>query len=447
MTDRFRISARPGLLAAVLGVCIAVLLTVSMTIVDLAGEAQIVRRQRLVAGTARDYFVAFAHEEGLAAMARALDRRDRLEAGAFTFAVFDDAGRLIGGDTIMPFRQLPGPGFSTLAAAGRSYEVLVQPMATSGTLAIFEDLADRQSFRNAVLGAVFAALLVSLLAVGAASIWLQRLLVRRARGIAVAAERIAGGDLSARAPAVPGGDVFDDLGRSVNAMLARIEELLGDLRLVTDSLAHDLRLPLARLRAALAQAADPALPESERLAQIERADLGADQILATLSSLLDIARAESGLSRESIAPLDLRPLVEEIVELFTPMIEDAGQTLTLTLPDGPTVIPVHALLLRQALGNLLHNASRYGGQGAAITVGLGATPTGAAITVADDGPGVAAGDRERVLHRFVRLDESRTLQGSGLGLAIVAACAKLHGGTVRLEDAAPGLRVVLELGE
>ncbi|MBX3479093.1 MAG: HAMP domain-containing histidine kinase [Caulobacter sp.] len=445
MRDRFRISARPGLLAAVLGVCIAVLLTVSMTVIDITGEAQIVRRQRLVAGTARDYFVAFAHEEGLAAMARALDRRDRLEAGAFTFAVFNDSGRLIGGDTVMPFAKLPGPGFTTLTVGDRSYEVLVQPMATSGTLAIFEDLADRQDFRNAVLGAVFAALFVSLLAVATASVWLQRLLVRRARGIAAAAERIAGGDLSARAPTAPGGDVFDDLGRSVNTMLVRIEDLLGDLRLVTDSLAHDLRLPLARLRAALAQAADPALPAAERLAQIERADRGADQILATISSLLDIARAESGLSRESMAPLDLAPLVEEMVELFTPMIEDAGQTLTLSLPPAPTVIPAHALLLRQALGNLLHNASRYGGQGAEITVRLDRSPFGARITVTDNGPGVPAGDRERVLHRFVRLDESRTLQGSGLGLAIVAACAKLHGGEVRLEDAAPGLRVVLNL--
>lgn len=445
MTDRFRISARPGVLAAILGVCVAILLTVSLAVVDMAGERQIVSRQRLVARTARDYFVAFAHEEGLPAMARALDRRDRLEAGAFTFAVFDDSGRLIGGDAILPLARLPGPGFSTLAIGDRAFEVLVQPMSTSGTLAIFEDLADRQAFRNAVLGAVFVALLVSLLAVASASLWLQRLLVRRARGIAQAAERIAAGDLSARVPAASGGDVFDDLGRSVNAMLVRIEDLMSDLRLVTDSLAHDLRLPLARLRAALAQAADPTLSETERLAQIDRADRGADDILATLSSLLDIARAESGLSRESLAPVDIGPLVEEIAELFAPLLEDAGQTLDLDLPDAPCVATVHALLLRQAVGNLLHNASRYGGPSARIRLSLTAIEGGVRIVVADDGPGVPAADRERVLHRFVRLDESRTVQGSGLGLAIVAACAKLHGGRVWLEDAGPGLRVVLEL--
>jgi signal transduction histidine kinase len=441
----FRVSARPAVLAAILGACVAVLLTASLAAVDMAGEAQIARRQRLVAETARDYFVDFAHEEGLPAMAAALDRRARLETGAFTYAVYDNAGRQLGGQALLPPRRLPGAGYHALEIDGRAFEVLVQPISTGGSLVIFEDLADRNAFRRSVVGAVFVALLISLLAVASASVWLQRLLVRRARGLAEAAERIAAGDLSARAPAMPGGDVFDDLGRSVNTMLGRIEELLGDLRLVTDSLAHDLRLPLSRLRAALARAADPALPEAERLEQIDRAHAGADEILSTLSSLLDIARAESGLSRDSMAPTNLTALVEEIAELFAPLLEDEGQSLEIEVPPAPVMATAHPLVLRQALGNLIHNASRYGGPGAAIRVALEAGQGRARIVVSDNGPGVPAEDRSRVLQRFVRLDESRGTPGSGLGLAIVAACAKLHGGQVVLEDAGPGLRVVLDI--
>jgi hypothetical protein len=443
--DRFKISARPGVLALVLGLCALVLLAVSLVAVDLAGERQIARRQQLVAETARDYFVAFAHEEGLPAMARALDRRARMEEGAFTFAVFDDDGRLLGGEAPLSSANLPAPGYHVVDIARRPFEVLVQPMTTGGTLAIFEDLADREAFRRAVLGAVGLALVPGLLAIVLASLWLQRLLVRRARGLAEAAERIAAGDLSARAPADPNGDVFDDLGASVNAMLARIETLLADLRLATDSLAHDLRLPLARVRAALTQAADPALAEPDRLAQIERAGLGAEEILATLSTLLEIARAESGLSADGMAQVDLTELVAEIAELFAPMLEDAGQTLTLDLPYRPTPALVHALLLRQALGNLLHNASRYAGPGAIIRVGLDVDRDRVLLSVSDNGPGVPADDRTRILQRFVRLEESRTQAGSGLGLAIVAACAKLHGGEAHAEDAEPGLRVVLDL--
>jgi signal transduction histidine kinase len=106
---------------------------------------------------------------------------------------------------------------------------------------------------------------------------------------------------------------------------------------------------------------------------------------------------------------------------------------------------VHDVLLRQALGNLIYNAARYAGDGARVEVSLEATAGAARIVVADDGPGIPAADRGRVVERFVRLDEARTTPGSGLGLAIAAACAKLHRGQLRLEDNAPGLRAVLEL--
>ena len=445
MTLLPRISARPRILALIMAGCVLAVLLASFVPLSLAGEALIERQQRLVAETARDYFVAFEREEGLNAMVGALDHRSRLEVGAFSYAAFDASGRLLGGDNLLPYDALPGKGFHTVRVKDRSYKVLVQPLAGGGAMAIFEDLSDRAEFRFAVLGSTFGALVIGLLVATAAGFWLQRILVSRAEGLAIAAERIAAGDLSARAPTETSGDVFDELGRSVNAMLVRIETLLADLRLVTDSLAHDLRLPLARLRTALARASDPDQEESVRLAETDRAFQITDEILATLTSLVDIARAESGLSRESMSLVDLNAVVEEMVELFGPVMEDANQGLTLQLPPSPIQITGQALLLRQALGNLLHNAARFAGEGAQVSVRLEEDGGLARIVVTDNGPGVPSEMREKVLQQFVRLDSARATPGSGLGLAIAAACAKLHGGGIWIEDAQPGARVILEL--
>ena len=200
---------------------------------------------------------------------------------------------------------------------------------------------------------------------------------------------------------------------------------------------------MARMKGALSRGLDPEAKEADRLDAIAQAWDEADRTLATTSALLDIARAETGVSRDMFGELDLRALVADTAELFGPVLEDAGQTLQVTLPDEPLVLPAHELLLRQALGNLLFNASRYAGEGAAVTVSLAMAVDVVELIVADTGPGIPEADRGRVKERFVRLDTARTTTGSGLGLAIAAACAKLHCGSLELQDNAPGLRVVL----
>ncbi len=438
--------ARPTTLALVVAGAVAVAMSIGLVIVDLAGERLIERRQHLVAETARDYFVAFAHEDGLAAMARALDHRARSEGGAFDYAAFDNDGRRIGGVDLLSAQQLPPAGYSVRAIGDADYEILVQPMSVGGVLVIYEDLADRRAFHWAIVIAVGVTLLVSLVIVAGAALLLGRLLVRRAEGIARAASDIVAGDLGARAPVAGAGDVFDDLAIGINAMLVRIEELMTGMRTVTDSLSHDLRSPLTRLRGALNRALDEDLPHADRLILIAQAEAECDQVLATFGALLDIARAESGLSRDLMAPLDLAELVRDIGDLFEPVIEDAGQTLIVSAPDGPVAFVGHELILRQALGNLLHNAARYAGDGAQVSLSLETEQARSVrLVVADTGPGVPAAQRGRVLERFVRLDETRATPGSGLGLAIAAACAKLHGGRLTLGDNHPGLRVVLDL--
>jgi signal transduction histidine kinase len=441
-------SVKPGVLARVLMAMTLVIFVASLAVVDRVGEAIITKHRRLGTEAVRDFFVAFAREEGLSALVGALDRETMEQTGVFRYTLFDADGHRIRGIPLLTAEQLPAPGFTIMPLKfGRqvqAFDVLVQPMQPSGTLVIYRNLSEQNEFRLAIVGAAGAALLVSVILVAATSLGFGRLLVQRAKGIALVAERMSRGDLSARVPVGTAGDVFDNLGVSINAMLDRIDELLTGLQTVTDSLAHDLRSPLARLRGALSRALDQNTSESERLSLIEQALKGLEEVLAIFGALLDIARAETGLSREMMAAVDLTALVANLGELFEPVMEDSAQKFTVYAPDHPCVAKVHELILRQALGNLLHNATRYAGAGAQITLSLEERDRLVRFTVADSGPGIPAQDRGRVQERFIRLDSARGTKGSGLGLAIVAACAKLHGGQLSLQDNQPGLKVVLE---
>jgi signal transduction histidine kinase len=270
-------------------------------------------------------------------------------------------------------------------------------------------------------------------------------LFRRARDIAATAERIAGGDLSARTPVHPDGDVFDHLGQSLNAMMTNMEDLMIGLRTVTDSLTHDLRTPLTHMKGALARAQDPHVPQEDRDDALAQVSEEAERMLSTLSALTDIAHAETGLSRDMMQPVDLNALVAEMGELFAPVIEDADQVLDIQTPAGPAPALVHEALLRQAVGNLLHNAAVHAGEGAHVTLALAVDSQAIMLSVCDTGPGVPEDHLGRVQERFVRLDKSRSRPGSGLGLAIAAACAKLHGGRLVLKDNHPGLAATLEI--
>jgi signal transduction histidine kinase len=160
-----------------------------------------------------------------------------------------------------------------------------------------------------------------------------------------------------------------------------------------------------------------------------------------------IARLEAGPLEDSLEQFDLGRLIEDVAELYMPAAEEAGYSLSVAAEPGVTV-RANKQLIGQATSNMIDNAIKYargGAAGAPISVTVARCADGVAIAVADRGPGISPADRERVLRRFVRLEESRTKPGTGLGLSLVAAVARLHHGVVRVEDNAPGLRVVLEL--
>jgi signal transduction histidine kinase len=180
-------------------------------------------------------------------------------------------------------------------------------------------------------------------------------------------------------------------------------------------------------------------------AEIGEAIEEADRLLAMFGAVLRIARIESGEpGRAALTEVDLTSLIDDVTELYRPLIEEKGSRLS--LHNAPSVV-VHGDrdMLFQAVANLVDNAIKHTLEGGRIDISLAPRNGGAEIVVADDGPGIPPEEREKVRERFYRLDRSRTTSGAGLGLSLVSAVAARHRGELRLEDNEPGLRAVLTL--
>jgi signal transduction histidine kinase len=221
---------------------------------------------------------------------------------------------------------------------------------------------------------------------------------------------------------------------------------------VSDNIAHDLKTPLTRLRSRAEHALQFAkTPEDYRLA-LEKVIDESDALIRVFDALLMIARAEAGAGPEGMVDFDAAGVARDVGELYEPLAEDRGIDLSLDIEPG-LILHGSRELIGQALANLVDNALKYGtspseaGKSAQAEVVVAAKRQGklVEISVADHGPGIAAGDRGRVQERFVRLENSRSRPGSGLGLALAAAVARLHNGTLRFEDNSPGLKAVLAL--
>lgn len=253
---------------------------------------------------------------------------------------------------------------------------------------------------------------------------------------------IMAGDLSRRLPLGYAGDEFDTLAVNLNRMLERTERLMRGMREVTDSIAHDLRTPLNRLRNRLEGALHSMDPQNAATAEIEAAVGETDRLIGTFNALLLIAEAEAGVAREAMEDVDLRHIVEGVTELYAPLADEKNVALAI-VPSGSAVVACNQSLVSQALANLLDNAIKYTPSGGRVSVALDQTPSGVALQVADTGPGIPAEDRPRVLERFVRLEASRHSPGTGLGLSLVAAVARLHDAKFELSDNHPGLKARL----
>ena len=303
-----------------------------------------------------------------------------------------------------------------------------------------EGFAIRDTLERSLLIALLVAGLLGLVC----GLILAHYVGQRIGDIATVADRISARDLSRRVPLSGAGDAFDRLGEQINAMLDRITRLMEELRLLTDSLAHDLRSPVSRLRSAAHAAAEADEPaeQEELLGSVIRQ---ADALMRILTAVLEISRSEALTGRKQFSWFDIGELAAELAEMYDPLAEEKGARLEFDRPARPVPLFGHRQLLAQAISNLLENAIRYGASGGEIRVCVHPGERQIRIEVGDRGPGIPEERRAEARRRFGRLDSSRSDEGAGLGLALAESIAHLHEGKLVLEDNAPGLLTMLDL--
>lgn len=312
------------------------------------------------------------------------------------------------------------------------------PLEGGARLLVGRDIEDidevEEKLLTAVVGVVGSTLLLGL----AGGLLMSRIIGRRLAAVTTAARRVMEGDLSGRIPSSGGRDEFDQLNATLNNMLARIEQLFDSVRRVSDNVAHELRTPLARLRARM-----EALHESRGTPTPDALDglmSEVEGLERTFDAVLRIARIESGRHAGVAAPVDLSVLLQDAAELYGPVAEERRQSLQLAIDPGLSLAGDRELLF-QAVCNLLDNALKYTPESGRILLAAHPEGSGIGISLTDNGPGVAAEHRGQIVERFYRVPDTAAAAGAGLGLSLVAAVASRHHSTLRFEDAAPGLTV------
>lgn len=335
-------------------------------------------------------------------------------------------------DLVYPLKKLDGTESEERRARAMSGQIFLNGESTAVIL-VGRDVENiertGERVRTAILTSAGIALLLGLLS----SFFVSRRFARRVEGFNRLATDVRAGNLDRRAPRNYSEDEMDLLAEHLNAMLDHISRLMQAMRYAGDSVAHDLRTPLTRLRTRLETAAVE-LGDKAEADILYAAANDADQLLSTFDSVLRIARLEAGERRELLKPLDPKPILDDLAELYEPACEDAGLSFRATIAPK-TLIMADRGLLSQAVSNLLENAIKYTPRDGAIhLVSRKRRGGGVEVAIKDDGPGIPSWDRERVKERFVRLDKSRSLPGSGLGLALVEAVADLHQAEFEMRD-------------
>ena len=274
---------------------------------------------------------------------------------------------------------------------------------------------------------------------------LSRNFLNRISAINKTSLEIMDGDLSMRLPTSSNNDELNQLSLNLNNMLDRLSKLMIGMKDVSDNIAHDLRTPLNKIRTNL-EVTLMSNPGSESYREtIKEVIEDVDGVINTFNSLLAISRVESGSVSLKKEKINIKNLIEDIIDLWEPLAEEKGVVLN-NKCETDIYFNGNKNLLSQAISNLIDNSIKYGKEKNIINIGSNLSKENIIIWVSDTGPGIQDDDKEKVLDRFTRLDTSRNTSGTGLGLSLVNSMIKFHKGKIELLDAKPkGLIVKLQI--
>ena len=367
-----------------------------------------------------------------------VDKNFEILAGNVTHWPFDG----------MPAESRPEFDIATIEPGRRAVHPVraaLRTLPNGDRLLVGTDISQGRRFADKFRIAMLWGIGLTSLAAALTGFWFSYRLSRRVGDVTATCKRILAGDMGRRLPVAGANDEFDALATSVNEVLERLEVQARTLRTTFDSAAHDLRAPLHRLRTRMdallwrSPPLEPAVYDS-----IESALREVDHVQRTLAVLLQIALAESGAPLAASAAVDVGELASELAELFEPAVRERGLTLV-DHEDSGAIVQGNRQLLAQLVTNLIENCLKYVPAGGRIELSVKRLAEGVCLAVSDNGPGVPADERLRVIQPFVRLGQTGKPDSSGLGLSLVAAIARLHRARLTLESNEPGLRVVVEL--
>lgn len=428
-------------------------LILGLTVIHRFTSATILADARTAAEVARDDLIDDYRQLGLSGLIEAIDYRlkARDDRNFIVLLKAPDGRRLAGN-----LHEWPATVADTAhwrqRSLSREGSTVAEPMGVvtarlPGGYALLtgEVLEAQRQLAQASETAFLYALAVGVLIAVLMAALVAWILARRIDVFSRAANAFVGGKFDTRVERDETGDAFDRLALSINAMFGRIAGLVRELRMVTDSMAHDLRSPVSRMKARLEQALGRTNDADAQVA-IAGAIEEADSLHRLLDTALEISRTEAGIGRDQFTRFAIRPMLEDMAEVYGPLAEDRGFAISV---DAPTNLDIfaHRELLVRALSNLVDNALKYAAGGSAIRIAARQTDGHIIdLIVGDDGPGLTEGQMVDAARRFVRLDPARGGTGAGLGLSLVETIAHLHSGTMHIEPNPPhGLLVRLSL--
>ena len=313
--------------------------------------------------------------------------------------------------------------------------------ADGGVLLLGRSLREDYDLQETLLRALAIALLPTILLILAIGAWFAYRASQRFKRVHDAIVRIMNGDLDLRLP-FAGEDDIGKIARAVNLMLDEIARLLDHLKSAGDTIAHDLRTPLAVARAKLERALDNESGTEQLREALEAALVQIEKVSMTISAILRISAVEHGAREKQFKDFDLAAVCVQLLDFYEPLAESKGVTMVV---DAATPVPFRGDqdLMREALSNLIDNAIKFTPVGGVVRIEARMAEGRPFALVSDTGVGIPTEERVRIFDRFYRGERSAQAPGHGLGLSIAQTIANLHGFKLTVEDNNPGARFEL----